>query len=433
MKNRKYFSNPGIPYNQLSNRIKSFKSSDANWKSGKVFGFVYHPGNEIAMISEEYYRAFYYENTLNPSTFPSLKKFETDIVHIATELMNGGKQVAGSITSGGTESIFLAMKVARDLAREKNKDNILTQGNPDQYAEDAGLPEVVLPETIHPAFLKACQYLDVRPVKVPVGENKKPLAGEINSAITSKTILIACSAPCFPYGVIDPVTEIGKIARSKNIPFHVDACLGGFMLPFLEELGYPIPEFDFRVPGVTSISMDAHKYGYAPKGTSMILYRHRRFRRKQFFIDTEWPGGIFASTTFLGTKSGGPQAGAWAIMNHLGRNGYREMAASTMKTAERLKSGINSIEGLSIIGEPDMTVMAFTSQNGDIYTIGNELGKKGWHLDYLQFPEALHLTINKLNVGKEEEFLKDLGEIAQEHAILSKESLTTRASVQFVG
>jgi sphinganine-1-phosphate aldolase len=205
------------------------------------------------------------------------------------------------------------------------------------------------------------------------------------------------------------------------------------MLPFLDDLGYKVPPFDFRVPGVTSISLDAHKYGYAPKGTSVILYRHRGHRRKQFYIDTEWPGGIFASTTFMGTKCGGPLAGAWAIMNHIGREGYRKLAGEVMETALKIRKGIESIDGLQILGDPGMTLLAFTSRNGDIFNIGEALSRKGWYLDRLQFPEGLHMTINRLNVGMEEEFLKDLGEIVRERESLRADSRATRNSVRIVG
>ena len=420
----KSFPEKGIPAGVLTDMLQRAKSSDVPWKAGKVFGFVYHAGDEYTWIAEEYYRAFYYENTNNPTTFPSLKNFEKDIVRMAGELMHGGKQVSGNVTTGGTESIFLAVKVARDMARERD---------PERFADGNNIPEAVLPVTVHPAFLKACHYLNVKAVSVPLREDKSADPEAIENAVSANTVLIACSAPCYPYGIVDPVKEIAGIARKRDLPFHVDACLGGFMLPFLEELGYPVPGFDFRVPGVTSISLDAHKYGYAPKGTSVILFSNRRLRKKQFFIDTEWPGGIFACTTFMGTKCGGPLAGAWAIMNHIGREGYRMMAAEVMDTAMKIREGIETIEGLKIIGNPDMTVMAFASENGETYDIGDALGQRGWYLDRLQFPEGLHLTVNRLNAGMEDEFIRDLREIVREQAALKSRTRVTRASVRIVG
>ncbi|MBE9517053.1 MAG: aspartate aminotransferase family protein, partial [Bacteroidetes bacterium] len=315
-----------------------------------------------------------------------------------------------------TESIFLALTVAREEARERFGDNVPG--------------EVILPETAHPAFLKGCQYLSLKPVVVPVSEDGKADPEAMKQAITHRTILMAASAPCFPYGVVDSIKEVGKIATKHKLLFHVDACMGGFMLPFMEDLGYEVPEFDFRVSGVTSISLDAHKYGYAPKGTSIILYKSRKLRKKQFFIHTEWRGGIFASTTFMGTKSGGPVAGCWAIMNHLGREGYRDLAQEVMKTALRIRSGIENFNSLEIIGNPQMSLLAFTSKAGNIFNIGDALHRKGWDLDRLQFPDALHLTVTSLNVGMEEKFLKDLGEVLGEEQDLEKEYKATRTSIR---
>ena len=256
----------GISGADLSNRLQELKSADARWDLGKVFGFVYHPGDHYVRLSEEYLNAFLYESTLNPSTFPSLKNFEKDITRMAVELMHGNSRVAGNITSGGSESIFLALKVARDSAAVKGPENCRW--------------EVVIPETAHPAFLKACHYLGLKAVIVPVGDDKRADAMAMQDAITGRTILLVGSAPCYPYGVVDPVREIGQIAAKHKLLFHVDACMGGFMLPFLEELGYSVPGFDFRIKGVTSISLDAHKYGYSPKGVSIILYKNRKLRRK---------------------------------------------------------------------------------------------------------------------------------------------------------
>ncbi len=418
MKTHHIIPENGVSKAELVIRLETLKSADARWDLGKVFGFVYHPGNHYARMSEEYLNAFLYESTLNPSIFPSLKDFETDITRMVVELMHGDSQVAGNITSGGSESIFLALKVARDSAVGK-------------IPEDTQW-EVILPETTHPSFLKACHYLGIKAVIVPVGEDKRADAKGMERAITSSTILMACSAPCYPYGVVDPVRDIGRIALKHKVLFHVDACMGGFMLPFLEELGYPVPGFDFRTPGVSSISIDAHKYGYAPKGVSVILYKNRKLRRKQFFVHADWSGGIFASTAFMGTKSGGPLAGCWAVMNHLGREGYKTIASQVMKTTRKIWEGIELHPGLHIIGNPDMSVLAFTSENGDIFNIGDALSTKGWHLDRLQFPDALHLTITQLNIGKEEEFLADLKGILGNELSLKQELRATESSVKIV-
>jgi len=419
MKNLRVFPEKGWTEASLMEKLPVCKRNDASWDQGKIFGFVYHPGMDYVRMPEEYFRAFMYDSTLNPSTFPSLRNFEKDIVRMAAELMHGKKSVTGNVTTGGTESIFLALKVARDLAREKSGEEFPF--------------EVVLPETIHPAFLKACHILSLKPILVPVREDKRADPEAMQMAINSKTILLACSAPCFPYGVIDPVSRIGQIAKKQHLLFHVDACMGGFFLPFLEDTGHSIPAFDFRIPGVSSISLDAHKYGYAPKGTSIILYRNRTYRKKQFFVHADWSGGIFASTTFMGTKGGGPVAGCWAIMNRLGKEGYRNIADQVMKTTNHIKEGIRELNSLRIISDPEMSVFAFTSIKGDIFNIGDALESRGWHLDRLQFPDALHLTVTQLNIGKEDEFLNDLKEILRDESSLKEQSEATGSSVKLAG
>jgi sphinganine-1-phosphate aldolase len=416
MKAKYTFPEQGIDGDELREMLGDHKASDAQWDQGRTFGFVYHPGKQNAKLSEEYQTAFQYESTLNPSAFPSLLRFEKDVIAMATRLMHGGSHVCGSMTTGGTESIFLALKVARDLALESGK-------------KEAPF-EVLLPATAHPAFIKACHYLSLKAVLVPVEESGRANPYAMEGAISSRTILMAASAPCFPYGVVDPVRRLGEIALKHRLLLHVDACMGGFMLPFMEELGYAVPRFDFRVPGVSSISLDAHKYGYAPKGASIILYRNRKLRKKQFFIHTEWQGGIFPSTTFMGTKSGGPVAGCWAIMNHLGKEGYREIVKEVMLTSHKIRTGIEGFECLEIVGNPDMSLLAFTSKSGNIFNIGDGLSKRGWHLDRLQFPDALHLTITRLNIGMEEEFLQDLSEVLGEEGELLKEYKATRISVR---
>ena len=418
MKKESALQESGLTGNKLISMISGHKADDAQWNDGKTFGFVYHPGNQYAKLSEIYQAAFQYESTLNPTAFPSLRNFEKEVVGMACELVHGNRHVAGSVTSGGTESIFLALKVARDLALEAG------------VKKEAF--EVLLPGTAHPAFIKACHYLSLKPVIVPVDHRMMADVEAMEDAIGPNTILMACSAPCFPYGVVDPVRKLGELAMKHKLLLHVDACMGGFMLPFLEEEGYPVPEYDFRVPGVSSISLDAHKYGYAPKGVSIILYRKRNLRRKQFFVHTEWPGGIFASTTFSGTRSGGPVAGCWAIMKHMGREGYRTLARQVMETTRLIRKGIEGTDDLHIIGDPSMTVLAFTSRTGNIYNIGDALAAKGWHLDRLQFPEALHLTITQLNIGKGEEFLKDLREILYNETSLTSAQKGMDKSVRWV-
>jgi glutamate/tyrosine decarboxylase-like PLP-dependent enzyme len=274
-------------------------------------------------------------------------------------------------------------------------------------------PEIVLPSTAHPAFLKACHYLNVLPRIVPVREDKRADPVKTMDAINEQTVMLVVSAPCFPFGVIDPVEEFSRIARQRNILLHVDACMGGFMLPFMNEAGYPVPPFDFSLPGVTSISLDPHKYGYSMKGVSVILYRHPEMRKKQFFVCTDWPGGIFASTALLGTRSGGPLASAWAMIKLMGKEGYIQMVRDVMEAVNTLKPAVQALPGLRIISNPDMSILAITSDEFDILYIADLLEEKGWHLDRQQLPDSLHFTVSAGNIRVIDDFIVDLREVMQ--------------------
>ncbi len=230
----------------------------------------------------------------------------------------------------------------------------------------------------------------------------------MRAAITPNTIMLVGSAPSYPQGVVDPISEIAALAAEHGLLCHVDACVGGFMLPFVRKLGYPIPPFDFSVPGVTSISADLHKYGYTAKGASLILYRDKALRRHQMFAYTDWPGGIYASPTMAGTRPGGAIASAWAVMNYLGEDGYLRIADIVMQTVAKLRQGIAAIDGVHILGDPDMSVMALGSDSLDIYQIGDEMTVRGWHLDRQQFPPSLHLTIHAGHAPVADQFLDDL-------------------------
>lgn len=392
--NDKKFPSKGIGSNDVLSVIEKRKSKDAKWDSGKMFGFVYHPGNEIAQFIEHVYNLYFYENALNPSLFPSIREFENEIVSMTANLLNASDDFAGNITSGGTESIFLAIKTARDITLQ-NKPHITN-------------PEIIVPVTAHPAFNKAAHYLNIKVIPASVSSDKRVDLTALKNAINANTILIACSAPTFPHGVVDPIDKIAQLAREHNIFCHVDACLGGFMLPFIEKMNFPVPLFDFRVAGVTSISVDAHKYGYAPKGVSIILYRNSKIRKQQFFVHTDWPGGIFGTPCFQGTKSGASVVSFWALIHLLGIKGYLELARKTMEATKFIIKNINLIPGLKIISNPEMSVFAFTSDFNDIYHIADEMAFRGWHLDRLQFPESLHMTITHSNASQAESFIKDL-------------------------
>lgn len=374
--------------------MEAVRRKDVQWRGGKAFSLVFKAGDEATALLQEAYTTFFSENGLNPSAFPSLRKFETEVVAMTADLLGGGGQAAGSMTSGGTESILMAVKTARDWARAERP--------------EMGAPEMVLPASAHPAFDKAAQYFDVKPVRIRLRSDFRADVEAVRKALTPQTVLVAGSAPSYPHGVVDPITEMAAVAREAEVLFHVDACVGGFMLPFMRRLGYTVPDFDLQVPGVTSVSADLHKYGYAAKGASVILYRDKDLRRHQFFASTDWPGGIYASAAMSGTRPGGAIAAAWAILNYLGEAGYLSIAEQVMKTTRGIQQGIAAIEGVKVLSNPEMSVFAIGSDEMDIYAVGDEMGLRGWHLDRQQFPPSLHLTIHFGHAGVVEAFLEDL-------------------------
>lgn len=385
---------------EVLSRLESARVQDVRWRSGRVFGLVYDAGDEVERLLMAAHNTYFAENGLNPVAFPSLRKFEGEVVAKTADLLGSQGEVVGNMTSGGTESLLMVVKTARDWARD--------------HCPEVSAPEMLLPRTAHPALEKAGHYFNVKPVYFEVDPGKRADPESALEAISGNTILLVGSAPSYPHGVIDPIPELAKIAEERGVLFHVDACVGGFMLPFLKDLGYPIPPFDFRVEGVTSLSVDLHKYGYAAKGASIILYRDRGLRRYQFFVSTEWPGGVYPSPTMTGTRPAGPIAAAWAIMHYLGREGYRRLAGQVMEAVQEIRDGIESIEGLHIIGNPDMSILAIGSDRYNLYEIGDEMGIRGWHMDRQHHPPSLHLTVSHGHTKVVSEFLVDLQAVVAE-------------------
>jgi glutamate/tyrosine decarboxylase-like PLP-dependent enzyme len=339
---------------------------------------------------------YFSENGLNPTAFPSLRKFETEVVAMTASLLGGGPRTVGNMTTGGTESIMMAVKTARDWGVKERGVR--------------GTPEMVLPVSAHPAFEKAAHYFGLKPIHIPVDRGYRADVAAARRAITRRTVLLVGSAPSYPQGVVDPIVELAALARERGVLCHVDACVGGMMLPFVRQLGYEVPPFDFRIPGVTSLSVDLHKYGYAAKGASVILYRDPELRRLQYFAYTDWPGGIYVSPTMTGTRPGGAIAAAWAIMHRLGREGYRAIAQEVMEATRQIQAGVATIDGITVLGKPQMSVMALASSSKeiDIYEVGDLMSQRGWHMDRQQFPASLHLTVNRGHLPSVDRFLGDL-------------------------
>ena len=386
----------GLDADSMLSELRAHRKGDASWREGRMFGYIYHAGSREAKAVEQAYHLFWNENALNPSLFSSLRQLENETVAMVADLLHAGEDYAGNLTTGGSESIMMAVKAGRDWVRK--------------HRPDIKEPEMIAPVTTHPAFSKAAEFTGLKVLYAPLAPDRRVDVAEMEKLIGKNTVMLTASAPCFPYGVIDPVEEIAEMARRHNLLFHVDSCLGGLFLPFIEKLGFDVPLFDFRVTGVTSISADMHKYGYSAKGASVILYNSHALRKSQYFVMSSWPGGLYASPTMLGTRSGAPIAAAWAALKTIGSDGYLKMAEKVMSTTARLQEGIESIPGFRILGKPVMSVFSFTCDNHDIYRVGDELAKRGWNLDKLQFPAALHMTISNMNAGHETEFLQALRE-----------------------
>lgn len=376
---------------------------ETRWREGKVSGAVYNGDSEHIDFLNRVYALHSQSNPLHADLWPSATKFEAEVVAMTAGMLgadaaNAGRpaeeHICGSMSSGGTESIMLAIKTYRDWAREEKG---ITK------------PEMIAPSSAHPAFDKAAHYFGVKMVRVPVGPDYRADVAATKKAINRNTIVLIGSAPGFPHGVIDPIAELSELARRKRIGFHTDACLGGFVLPFAKKLGYEVPPFDFRLPGVTSISVDTHKFGYAAKGSSVVLYRGTELRSHQYFTATDWPGGIYFSPTFSGSRPGALIATAWASLVSMGEQGYLEATRRILETAGTIKQGIRAIPELHVLGDP-LFVIAFGSETLDVFKVMEQMGAHGWSLNGLHKPAAVHLcvTLRHAQPGVAEQFLHDL-------------------------
>ncbi len=371
----------GVPRGEVLAELRTMAEAESQrWQSGLVSGAVYEGEPEHIAFLNEAYAIHSQNNPLHLDIWPSAAKFEAEIAAMTAGMLGAdaaGEQIVGTVTSGGTESIMLAMRAYARRGRE------------------AGIaaPQMVLPETAHAAFDKAADVFGITQAKVPVsGEHVADVAA-MADAITAETVVVVGSAPAFPHGLVDPIAELSEIARARGVGFHTDACLGGFILPWAARLGYDVPSFDFRLPGVTSMSADTHKFGYAAKGTSVVLYRGEDLRHHQYFTFTDWPGGLYATPTFAGSRPGGLSAACWAAMVAFGESGYLDAAGRILETAAQMKEAIRATGGLELFGDP-LYVLAFGAQEGlDIYRVMDEMTSRGWSLNGLHRPPALHICV----------------------------------------
>ncbi|XP_039611043.1 sphingosine-1-phosphate lyase 1 isoform X1 [Polypterus senegalus] len=386
----------GLSQQEVLQKLNEYTSlAEVQWQSGKVSGTVYSGDEKLTNLLVKVYGDFAWSNPLHPDIFPGVRKMEAEIVRMACTLFHGSPDSCGSVTSGGTESILMACKAYRDIAVERG----------------VRFPEIVAPVSAHAAFNKAAHYFGMKMVHVPLDKNTMQVDVKMmKRAISKNTAMLVCSVPQFPHGAIDPVQDIAKLAVKYKIPLHVDACLGGFLIVFMEKANYPLPPFDFRVKGVTSISADTHKYGYAPKGSSVILYSDKKIRHYQFFVAADWQGGIYASPTIAGSRPGGIIAACWATMMHMGENGYIEATKKIIKTARYIDTELRKINGIFVFGKPEVSVVAVGSNVFDIFRLSNLLTSKGWNLNTLQFPSSIHICVTLLHThaGVAQQFIEDV-------------------------
>ncbi|KAF8979384.1 hypothetical protein BGZ46_005501 [Entomortierella lignicola] len=370
------------------------------WEEGRVSGAVYHHNKVLSDLGALAYRKFSSSNPLHPEVFPGTRKMEAEVCAMVLDLFHAGPQAGAVMTSGGTESILMSCKTHREWGRK---------------VKGITKPEIVAPITIHAAFDKAASYFGMKLIHVPIDPvTMQADMNAVKKAINKNTVLLAGSAINYPHGIMDDIEAMGKLARKHNIGLHVDCCLGSFMVAFAEKAGYKLPPFDFRVPGVTAISCDTHKYGFAPKGSSIIMYHTKELRRYQYFSLATWPGGIYASPSIAGSRPGALIAGCWATLMYIGKEGYIKEAKHIIAAQIKVRKAIEAIPSLYVYGNPVTSVVSFNSNKFNIYDISDEMSKRGWHLSALQSPPGVHFTSTIPSADASDEFIADLQDVMRD-------------------
>ena len=385
----------GRPVDDVIGELKDKRRNDVRWEDGRTFGMVYDGGPEVREVAERAASIYLHENALNTKAFPSLASIQSEVVGWTAGLLNGPDTASGFLTSGGTESILCAVKAARERARIERG---ITE------------PEMIVAASGHAAFHKGAHLFGLKLHKAPVNDDWTADVDAMADLVTENTVLIVGSAPQYPQGVIDDIPRIAALAVDAGANCHVDGCMGGFVLPFAERLGRDVRPWDFRVDGVTSISADIHKLGYAPKGVSVILHRTKELRRYQTFIFDDWLGGFYASPNLQGTRSGLPMAAAWAVMQHLGIDGYLKLTEITLQNADRMRDGIAAIDGIRVLGDGRFHLVAMSNEPDDpdpidMFALGDALERVGWFHDRQTPPDSLHSTVSNSNTGVIEQYL----------------------------
>ena len=411
----------GMTKDEVVEALAAKREGDVRWQDGRTFGMVYDAGPEAHEVVEAAALMFLHDNALNTMAFPSLGRIQSEVVGATAELLHAPEGAAGFMTSGGTESILMACKAARERGRaERNIER----------------PSMVIPESAHAAFHKAGHYFGIEVRKIAVRDDFRADVDAMADAVDDTTVLVVGSAPQYPQGVIDPIPDLAAMAADAGANFHTDACMGGFVLPFMEMLGHELTPWDFRVPGVTTISADVHKLGYAPKGASIILHRTKESRRYQTFVFDQWLGGFYASPNMQGTRPALPMATAWAVMHHLGIEGYKRLTQTTIETARRFVEGVRAIDGVTVLGEPEAHLVAMVADESvdepiDIFAVGDALQERGWFHDRQAPPDTLHSTISNGNAPVIDDYLADLAaSVAEVRGVRLEDRSTNYATLE---
>jgi len=405
----------GMTKDEILDSLSQMRANDVRWQEGRTFGMVYDPSvvaPDAHDVLEAVAAMFLHDNALNTLAFPSLGRIQSEVVTATADLLHG-PDAAGFVTSGGTESILMAVKAARERGREERG---ITN------------PEMIVPESAHAAFHKAAHYFGLTLHKVPVRADYRADVDATSALVNRDTVLVVGSAPQYPQGVMDPIENLAAIAAEADANFHTDACMGGFVLPFMEMLGEPVPLWDFRVEGVTTISADIHKLGYAPKGASVLLHRNKQLRRYQTFVFDDWLGGFYASPNMQGTRAALPMACAWAVMNHLGIDGYLALTKLTREIHTKMVTGVRAVPGLQVLGEPEAHLLAIAANDPDsldMFALGDALQARGWFHDRQKPPDSLHATVSAGNAPVIDEYLADLRDCVCEIAGDRKDDRST--------
>ncbi len=396
----------GTAWPELQSRMADMAKGDVDWRRGRAAVYVFDPGADVLAVQRNAYTMFMAENGLGARAFPSLAEMERTVVGFGLNLLNAPDDADGTMTSGGSESIILAVKTARDHATALGLDTI-----------DG---EIIVPMSAHPAFDKAAHMMRLKIIRVPLGPDLLPDLDAMKAAIGPKAFMMVGSAPCFPYGLIEPIEALGRIAQVHGLWLHVDSCVGGYFAPFAAMNGEEVPPFDFRVPGVMSMSADLHKFGYAAKGASTVLYRHKELKDLQVFRNDQWPNGMMETPTLAGTRPGGSIASAFAVMNYLGVEGYRAKARIVVDTRKRLEAGVRQL-GFEVRGKPKLMIFTFGGQDVDNLAVGEGLYKRGWFSARTATPPGIHMMLSPGHADIADEWLEALRE-ARDDAVAGRAS-----------